>query len=396
MVQEGYIYRDSIIHKMNPSLKMLATILFIVLIFIPSGFIFQLVLFVAIFVLFLLSKLPFKLLLKISVSILFMAIALTLINWISYKNLGTIFDLESKFNILQKPFWMNLSNPNLVFLDGKWFAHGDIWGGQIINDIVADAEFQKILSDLGGTLKDQGNGFYIIEGIEGKDNLFQFGDRLGKLFPKYNFEYDYGFSGAGVSQLYFFAYQTEWYSMTSFALALMAYVSIKIFLIIFVITLLTSTMSPIEMTYGIEDLLSPLRYLKAPISEWSMTIALSIRFIPSLLDESNRVLRAQASRGVDFKNGNTFDKMKSLSSLVVPLFSIAFRKAEELSNAMEARAYNPRNVRTRYRIFTISLFDWIFFGLVLFYFGLVIMLCFFDGKQLLFTPFGVLDAIIML
>ena len=88
-----------------------------------------------------------------------------------------------------------------------------------------------------------------------------------------------------------------------------------------------------------------------------MTIALCLRFIPTLLDESNRILKAQASRGLDFKNGSIKDKVFSLSSLVVPLFSIAFKKAGELSNAMEARGYNPRRSRTRYRDYDIRFVD---------------------------------------
>jgi energy-coupling factor transport system permease protein len=85
-----------------------------------------------------------------------------------------------------------------------------------------------------------------------------------------------------------------------------------------------------------------------------MTISIALRFVPSLLEESQRILKAQASRGVDFSNGNFRDKVKSLVSLVVPMFSIAFHKADDLANAMEARAYNPRYTRTRYRNYAIN------------------------------------------
>jgi energy-coupling factor transport system permease protein len=85
-----------------------------------------------------------------------------------------------------------------------------------------------------------------------------------------------------------------------------------------------------------------------------MTISIALRFVPSLLQESQRIMSAQASRGVDFNNGNFKDKMKSLVSLVVPMFSIAFHKADDLANAMEARAYNPRYARTRYRNYAVN------------------------------------------
>jgi energy-coupling factor transport system permease protein len=84
-----------------------------------------------------------------------------------------------------------------------------------------------------------------------------------------------------------------------------------------------------------------------------MTISIALRFVPSLMIESQVIMKAQASRGVDFKNGNFKDKMKALVSLVVPMFSIAFHKADDLANAMEARAYNPRYARTRYRNYLI-------------------------------------------
>jgi energy-coupling factor transport system permease protein len=85
-----------------------------------------------------------------------------------------------------------------------------------------------------------------------------------------------------------------------------------------------------------------------------MTISIALRFVPSLLEESQKIMKAQASRGVDFRNGNFKDKIKSLVSLVVPMFSVAFHKADQLADAMEARAYNPRYDRTRYRNYPIN------------------------------------------
>ncbi|MDE7433994.1 MAG: energy-coupling factor transporter transmembrane protein EcfT [Mycoplasmoidaceae bacterium] len=85
-----------------------------------------------------------------------------------------------------------------------------------------------------------------------------------------------------------------------------------------------------------------------------MTISIAIRFVPSLIAESQKILKAQASRGVDFSYGKIQDKLKSLVSLVVPMFSVAFHKADDLANAMEARSYNPRFSRTRYRSYPIK------------------------------------------
>ncbi|MGL5640350.1 MAG: energy-coupling factor transporter transmembrane component T family protein [Mycoplasmoidaceae bacterium] len=390
MIQDSYIYKDSIIHKINPSIKMISVIFFIILIFVPYGFLFQLILISIIFGIYFAAKLPFKRLWKIFVSILFMALLLTLINWVSYKTPGAIFDFNSSFAIFKNPFWLNSNNPNLIFLDGKWFGHGDIWGGIIETNL--SSQISSLLEGTNASLNSFGNGFYVIDinsaDINDIERLLNgiIGSNGKTIINEFAIE-----SG----QLYMFSYSTEWYAISSFSLGLMAYVTLKIFAMILIITILTSTTSSIEMTYAIEDILSPLRYLKAPISEWSMTISLSIRFIPSLLDEANRVLNAQASRGVDFRNGNGIDKIKSLASLVVPLFSIAFRKADELSNAMEARAYDPRSIRTRYRIFSIKYIDIIFFALVLIYFGFVITLIFIKDKPILITPFGILDALMI-
>lgn len=120
-----------------------------------------------------------------------------------------------------------------------------------------------------------------------------------------------------------------------------------------------------------------------------------MRFIPSLIEESNRILNAQASRGLDFKNGHVIDKVRSLTSLIVPLFYIAFKKAAELADAMEARGYHPRYLRTRYRNYVIRWADWLFFGFSLFLFGTILALLTIKGR-VLFAFFGVYELLIIL
>lgn len=191
-------------------------------------------------------------------------------------------------------------------------------------------------------------------------------------------------------QAYFF--QTKWYTFSPKAIELALFISFKVFLIIVLSTLLTATTTSIELTYALEDLLSPLRILRLPVNEASMMIAIALRFIPSLLSESKRIMNAQASRGVDFKNGNLVDKTKSLVSLVVPLFSIAFKKAEELANAMDARAYNPRYARTRFRVFNLKFYDWLAFFILSLTFGILIG---FTIVHIIFTPFGLFEAAVM-
>jgi energy-coupling factor transport system permease protein len=105
-----------------------------------------------------------------------------------------------------------------------------------------------------------------------------------------------------------------------------------------------------------------------------MVISLAIRFVPTLLDESQKILNAQASRGVDFKNGNIADKGKALVSLVIPMFLISFIKANDLAAAMEVRNYNPRYRRTQYRSYHVAKIDIFALLLTFIILGFVIML----------------------
>lgn len=104
-----------------------------------------------------------------------------------------------------------------------------------------------------------------------------------------------------------------------------------------------------------------------------MIITIAIRFVPSLVDEATTIMRAQATRGVDFKNGNFISKIQGMIALVIPMFSVTFKKANELSDAMEARNYVPQKPRTRYRYYSIHFFDWIFLFLTTIIFFVTIM-----------------------
>lgn len=128
-----------------------------------------------------------------------------------------------------------------------------------------------------------------------------------------------------------------------------AYIIIRLVLIVAQTTIVTATTKPLDLTLGIEHLLSPFKKIGFPAHEVAMMISIALRFIPTLLEETQRIMKAQASRGVDFDEGNLMEKVKSIISLIVPLFISAFSRAEELANAMEARCYNPEAKRTRYK-----------------------------------------------
>jgi energy-coupling factor transport system permease protein len=114
-------------------------------------------------------------------------------------------------------------------------------------------------------------------------------------------------------------------------------------------SLLTLTTTPILLTDGIESLFGPLGRIGLPTHELAMMMSIALRFIPTLLEETDKIMKAQASRGADFDTGNLVQRAKSFIPVLVPLFVSAFRRAEELATAMEARCYRGGKGRTRLR-----------------------------------------------
>lgn len=144
-----------------------------------------------------------------------------------------------------------------------------------------------------------------------------------------------------------------------------AFFIMRIFLAITTSTLLTLTTKPTDLTAGIEWLLSPLKLFKVNVSIFGMLISLSLRFIPTLFNEANKILKAQASRGVDFKEGSLKEQITQIISLLIPMFVISYNRAIDLADAMEARAYVPGNPRTKINILRFKLNDFFAFFVVL-------------------------------
>lgn len=143
------------------------------------------------------------------------------------------------------------------------------------------------------------------------------------------------------------------------------YISIRLLLMIMVTTVLTATTKPLDLTLGIEDLLKPFKRFKVPAHEIAMMISIALRFIPTLIEETDRIMKAQASRGVDLAEGKLKEKILAILSLIVPLFVSSFQRAEDLADAMEARGYNPSSTRTRYKQLKRTPKDMIMLGVVL-------------------------------
>ena len=156
------------------------------------------------------------------------------------------------------------------------------------------------------------------------------------------------------------------------------YIILRIVMMLMVTMILTSTTSPMNLTYGLEWYMSPLKLVKFPAHIVAMTLSIALRFIPTLLDETERIIKAQSSRGVDFEHGGFFKKFGAIVSLIIPLFVSAITRSEELSDAMEARGYDPYAKRSRYRILKFHISDLFAFIIIGAIFAGVLTLVIFD------------------
>lgn len=152
-----------------------------------------------------------------------------------------------------------------------------------------------------------------------------------------------------------------------------AFMILRLILLIIGTSVLTLTTSPIELTDGIERLLNPFKKIGVPAHELAMMMTIALRFIPTLMDETDKIMKAQMARGADFDGKNIFTKAKSLIPLLVPLFISSFRRADELAMAMEARCYRGGEGRTRMKILKFSSNDLIACLAFLLYSILIIM-----------------------
>ena len=125
---------------------------------------------------------------------------------------------------------------------------------------------------------------------------------------------------------------------------------LRITLLIMGTFLLTYTTSPIRLTDGLESLLGPLKAIKLPVHELAMMMSIALRFIPTLIEETDKIMSAQRARGADFESGNLLQRAKALIPLLVPLFVSAFRRADELATAMECRCYHGGEGRTKLHV----------------------------------------------
>ena len=150
------------------------------------------------------------------------------------------------------------------------------------------------------------------------------------------------------------------------------FIFVRITNVIIMTSLLTFTTMTTDLNYGIESLLKPLKVIKVPVDVIAMMLSLTLRYIPTLLGETEKIMKAQASRGVDFKESKLKDKVVQIISLLIPVFVISFKRAEDLGNAMEVRGYIIGAKRTRIDQYTIGFVDILSLVMAIVILGLII------------------------
>ena len=161
-------------------------------------------------------------------------------------------------------------------------------------------------------------------------------------------------------------------TVTKEGLSTAVFMALRLIFLIVGTSLLTLTTSPIALTDGIEKLLSPFKKIGLPAHELAMMMTIALRFIPTLLEETDKIMKAQMARGADFESGNILNRAKNLVPLLVPLFINAFRRADELATAMEARCYRGGDHRTRLNELKLDRKDIVILSSMLVFFGIII------------------------
>ena len=177
------------------------------------------------------------------------------------------------------------------------------------------------------------------------------------------------FFNSGETVLFHWSFIT----LTAEGLSTAVHYTLRLGFLVLGTSLLTLTTSPVTLADGIELLLSPFKRFHFPAHELAMMMTIALRFIPTLLEEADKIMKAQMARGADFESGNLMARAKAMIPLLVPLFVSAFRRAGDLAMAMEARCYHGGENRTRLRVLRITRNDWIALAAVCALMGLIVL-----------------------
>lgn len=285
-----YYNTNSWVHRLDPRTKLISLVLFMVGLFFVKQVTTLIVIFGLVLILLSTTKIPFGKYLKSLRSIVFLLLFSVVFQVIAKQDGKIIADLQ--FNLTVYNLGIGVGLIVLFILIGKVFRH-----------------FRMLQFSLVFVL------FF----------LSQIYITSGHSIVKYNIK----------------VYDT--------ALINSAFIALRIIILLLISSVLTLTTKPTELNIGLESLLKPLKLLKLNVSVFAMMVSIALRFIPTLINEANKIIKAQASRGVEFKESNFKEKINQIISLIVPMFILAYRRASDLADAMEARGYNPDSARTSIR-----------------------------------------------
>ena len=161
--------------------------------------------------------------------------------------------------------------------------------------------------------------------------------------------------------------------ITKEGIFLASFMALRLILLIMGSSVMTLTTTPNQLTDGLEKLLGPLKHLRVPVHEIAMMMSIALRFIPILMEETDKIMKAQMARGADFESGNIIQRVKNMVPLLVPLFISAFRRANDLAMAMEARCYRGGEHRTKMKPLIYRKRDWCAYGAVLVYLAVIVV-----------------------
>ena len=145
--------------------------------------------------------------------------------------------------------------------------------------------------------------------------------------------------------------------ITSYGVINAIFIFLRFMFIIFISTLMTLTTPPLQIADAMESIMKPLGKIGVPVHEIALMLSIALRFVPTLMDEAQKIMNAQRARGVDFGEGNLFEQMKAIIPILIPLFVSSFNRAEDLATAMEARGYQGGTGRSKYRVLTYGKID---------------------------------------
>lgn len=180
-----------------------------------------------------------------------------------------------------------------------------------------------------------------------------------------------------ILNIFFYTGETQtviFWIITKEALLFSAFMAIRLITLVMASVLLTYTTTPVALTDGIESLLSPLKIIRFPVHEIALVMSIALRFIPILMNEADRIIMAQKARGADFESGNLIKRTKAMIPVLIPLLISAFRRAEELGDAMDSRCYSAGVKRTKYKKLKLTYRDLVSTILAVAFFGSVIFI----------------------